>query len=86
MEGQISTGQRAGSTTVESMSSAIPPAIFPIISAVAGASAVAMAETISQIFTIIAFGLLIFTILRLGYIDYVLASVNNRKEKHAKSN
>ena len=60
--------------------------LTPILSAIAGASAVAMAETISQIFTIIAFGLLIFTILRLGYIDYVLASVNNRKEKHAKSN
>ena len=45
-----------------------------------------MAETIGKIFTILAFGLLIFTILRLGYIDYVLASVNNRKEKHAKSN
>ena len=60
--------------------------LTPILSAVAGASAVAMAETIGKIFTILAFGLLIFTILRLGYIDYVLASVNNRKEKHAKSN
>ena len=60
--------------------------LTPILSAIAGASAVAMAETIGKIFTFLAFALLIFTILRLGYIDYVLASVNNRKEKHAKSN
>ncbi|MBR6961625.1 hypothetical protein IKH79_02570 [Candidatus Saccharibacteria bacterium] len=60
--------------------------LTPILSAIAGASAVAMAETIGKIFTILAFSLLIFTILGLGYIDYVLASVNNRKEKHAKSN
>ena len=60
--------------------------LTPILSAVAGASALAMAETIGKIFTILAFALLIFTMIRLGYIDYVLASTNNRKDKHAKSN
>jgi len=60
--------------------------LTPLLSAVAGAGALAMAETIGRIFTILAFGLLIFTVLRLGYIDFVLASANNRKEKHAKSN
>ena len=60
--------------------------LTPLLSAVAGASALAMAETIGKIFTILAFVLLVFTVLRLGYIDFVLASANSRKEKHAKSN
>ena len=60
--------------------------LTPLLSAIAGASAVAMAETIGKLFTILAFALLIFTVFRLGYIDFVLASTNSRKEKHAKSN
>ncbi len=60
--------------------------LAPLLSAIAGAGALAMAETIGKIFTLLAFALLIFTVFRLGYIDYVLASANSRKEKHAKSN
>jgi len=60
--------------------------LTPLLSAIAGASAVALAETIGLIFTILAFGLLIFTIIRLGYINYVIISSKNYKEKHAKSN
>lgn len=58
--------------------------LAPILSAIAGASAVAMAETIGRIFTILAFALLIFTVFRLGYIDFVLASVNKGKGKPCK--
>ena len=58
--------------------------LTPILSAIAGASAVAMAETIGHIFTILAFALLVFTILRLGYIDFVLANISKGKEKPCK--
>lgn len=58
--------------------------LTPILSAIAGASAVAMAETIGHIFTILAFALLIFTVIRLGYIDFVLANVSKGKEKPCK--
>ena len=54
--------------------------LTPLLSAIAGASAVALAEGISQLFTIAAFLLMIFTIIRLGYINYIIISSN--KEEH----
>jgi len=59
--------------------------LMPLLSAIAGASAAALAESIGLIFTILAFGLLLFTIIRLGYINYVIISSRNYKEEHAKS-
>lgn len=59
--------------------------LTPLLSAIAGASAVALAETISLIFMVLAFGLLLFTIVRLGYINYIIISSKNYKEEHAKS-
>ena len=60
--------------------------LAPILSGIAGASAAALAETIGIFLTVIAFILLIFTVIRLGYIDYVLI-INQKapKEEHAKS-
>ena len=56
----------------------------------AGAGAMAMAETISGIFTILAFLLLFFTVIRLGYINFVTISSEKatkpkKEEKDAKS-
>lgn len=59
--------------------------LVPLLSAIAGASAVALAETISYIFTILAFILLIFTVIKLGYINYIIISNKKYKEEHAKS-
>lgn len=59
--------------------------LTPLLTAIAGASAVALADTIGQIFSILAFILLIFSIIRLGYINYIIISSKNYKEEHAKS-
>ena len=55
--------------------------LMPLLTAIAGAGAAALAESIGHIFTIIAFVLLIFTIVRLGYIDYVLIQSEMAKRK-----
>lgn len=59
--------------------------LTPLLSAIAGASAVALSETIGYILTILAFGLLLFSIIRLGYINYIIISSKKYKEEHAKS-
>lgn len=59
--------------------------LTPLLSAVAGASAVALSETIGYILTILAFGLLLFSIIRLGYINYIIISSKKYKEEHAES-
>jgi len=59
--------------------------LTPLLSAIAGASAVALSETIGHIITILALGLLLFSIIRLGYINYIIISSKNYKEEHAKS-
>lgn len=59
--------------------------LAPLLSAIAGSTAAALAEGLSFIFSIAAFGLLLFTIIRLGYIDYVLISSKDYKEENAKS-
>ncbi len=58
----------------------------PILSAIAGAGAVALTESVSRIFTILAFVLLIYTIIQLGYVNFIVISANKYKEKHAKTN
>lgn len=60
--------------------------LTPLLSAIAGASAVALADVVGQIITILAFALLLFSIIRLGYINYIIISSKNYKEEHAKSN
>ena len=64
--------------------------LTPILTTLAGAGAMAMAETISGIFTILAFLLLFFTVIRLGYINFVTISSEKatkpkKEEKDAKS-
>lgn len=59
--------------------------LTPLLSAIAGASAVALSEAIGHIITVLAFGLLAFSIIRLGYISYIIISSKNYKEEHAKS-
>ncbi len=64
--------------------------LTPILTTLAGAGAMAMAETISGIFTVLAFALLFYTIIKLGYVNYVTISAakatKNKEEKNAKSN
>ena len=60
--------------------------LSPILTAIAGASAGILAERIGIIFIVLAFALLIFTVLRLGYTVFILVSAKRYKEKHAKSN
>lgn len=60
--------------------------LTPLLSAIAGAGAVALGDALSQIFSIIAFGLLLFSIVSLGYINYIIIANKKYKEKHAKSN
>lgn len=59
--------------------------LTPLLSAIAGASAVALSETIGYVLTVLAFGLLLFSIIRLGYINYIIISSKKYKEEHAKS-
>ena len=57
-----------------------------ILTAIAGTGAAVLAEQIGFILIILAFILMIYTIIRLGYIDYVIISSKKAKESHAKSN
>ncbi len=61
--------------------------LAPILTAIAGTGAMAAAENISRILTILAFALLIYTVIKLGYISFITISARKYKEKkHAKSN
>ena len=57
-----------------------------ILTAIAGTGAAVLAEQIGFILVILAFILMLYTIIRLGYIDYVVISSKKAKESHAKSN
>ena len=60
--------------------------LTPLLTAIAGTGAVALGESLSQIFIIIAFILLIYTIIQLGYLVFITVSSAKQKEKkHAKS-
>ena len=56
-----------------------------LLSAIAGASAAALATSIGVIFTALAFLLMIYTVIRLGYVDYIIIVNKKNKEEHAKS-
>ena len=61
--------------------------LAPLLTAIAGASAIAVAESISRALTVLAFVLLIYTVIKLGYISFITISSNKYKEKkHAKGN
>ena len=62
--------------------------LTPILATIAGASALALAEVVGHIFTIVAFILLVYTIIKLGYIAFINLSNEKykKKEHHAKSN
>lgn len=63
--------------------------LMPILTAIAGAGALALAETVSTIFTALAFFLLFYTVIKLGYITFINISTEKnkvKKEQHAKSN
>ena len=61
--------------------------LAPLLTAIAGTGAMAAADGISKALIILAFILLIYTVIKLGYVSYVTISAKKYKEKkHAKSN
>lgn len=60
--------------------------LTPILTALAGASAGVLAKTIGDIFLVVAFILLLMTIIRLGYLVFIIVSASNYKEKHERKN
>ena len=60
--------------------------LTPLLTMIAGTSAVALAEKLGVILSIVAFVLLFFTLVQLGYQIFVNVSAERAKEKHAKSN
>ena len=60
--------------------------LTPLLTMIAGTSAVALAEKLGIILSIVAFVLLFFTLIHLGYLIFVNVSAERAKEKHAKSN
>lgn len=60
--------------------------LTPILSAIAGASASLLAERVNVVLTLVAYGLLLFSICKLGYLVFVITSAAKYKEKHASKN
>lgn len=61
--------------------------LAPILTAVAGTGAMAAAEGISRVLIVLAFILLIYTVIKLGYVSFITISAKKYKEKkHAKGN
>ena len=60
--------------------------LMPLLTAIAGAGALALAEGFSHAFTVLAFILLVYTVIKLGYTCFITISVSKSKEKkHAKN-
>ncbi len=60
--------------------------LTPILTAIAGTSAMALAENVSRIFSALALFLLLYTVIKLGYITYVnISNEQSKKEQNAKS-
>ncbi len=55
--------------------------LMPLLTAIAGAGAMALAEGFSQVFTVLAFILLFYTVIKLGYICFITISASKYKEK-----
>ena len=60
--------------------------LTPLLTMIAGTSAVALAEKLGIVLSIVAFVLLFATLIHLGYLIFVNVSAERAKEKHAKSN
>ncbi len=60
--------------------------LTPLLTMIAGTSAVALAEKLGIVLSIVAFVLLFATLVHLGYLIFVNVSAERAKEKHAKSN
>lgn len=61
--------------------------LTPILTAIAGTGAVAAAEGVSRVLIVLAFILLIYTVIKLGYVSFIAIGTKKYKEKkHAKSN
>ena len=60
--------------------------LTPVLSALAGASASILAERVGAVLTIVAFGLLFYSVFHLGYLVFVIVSARKYKEKHAPKN
>lgn len=60
--------------------------LTPILSAIAGASAGLLAERVNIILTLVAYGLLFYSICKLGYLVFVIVTAAKYKEKHASKN
>ena len=59
--------------------------LTPILTMFAGAGAVALAERLGVALTVVAFILLAYSLIQLGYLIFVNVSANRAKEKHAES-
>ena len=60
--------------------------LMPILTAIAGAGAMTLAESVSRVFTFLAFVLLVYTVIKLGYVSFVTISAKKyREKKHAKN-
>ena len=61
--------------------------LTPLLTAIAGTGAIAAAEGISRVLIVLAFVLLIYTVIKLGYISFITISTKKYKEKkYAKGN
>lgn len=61
--------------------------LAPLLTAIAGTGAMAAAEGVSRVLIILAFILLIYTVIKLGYISFITIGSKKYKEKrHAKGN
>ncbi len=55
--------------------------LTPILSALAGASATMLAERIGTVLSILAFALLLYAIVKLGYTVYIIVGTSKKEEK-----
>ena len=61
--------------------------LTPLLTAGAGTGAMAAAEGVSRVLIVLAFILLIYTVIKLGYVSFIAISAKKYKEKkHAKGN
>jgi len=61
--------------------------LAPLLTAIAGTGAMAAAEGVSRVLIILAFILLFYTVIKLGYISFITIGSKKYKEKrHAKGN
>lgn len=61
--------------------------LAPLLTAIAGTGAMAAAEGVSRVLIILAFILLIYTVIKLGYISFItIGSKKYKEKKHAKGN